>query len=104
MKDILAFLQNHTNDILGDVETLVRIESPSRNAEGINRIQDVTEAWLNPFGAVSRHASEFGDVLHAHIPGQSEERIVLLAHMDTVYPIGSWKDLWRVDVEHAFGS
>src|SRR5512142_1270849 len=103
MKEILEFLQNHTNDMLGDVETLVRIESPSRFAEGINQIQDVTEEWLSPFGEVQRHASEFGDVLHAHIPGEKDERLVLLAHMDTVYPIGSWKDLWWIEGDHAFG-
>ncbi len=103
MKDILDFLQNHTNDILNDVETLVRIESPSRHVPGINQVQDVTEEWLSPFGHVERHPSEFGDVLHAHIPGESEERLVLLAHMDTVYPIGSWKDVWWVDGDDAFG-
>ena len=103
MKDILSYLQNHTTDILSDVEALVRIESPSRHTEGINRIQDVTQSWLDPFGVVTRHSSEFGDVLHAHIPGRSEERLVLLAHMDTVYPIGSWKDLWWIDGEQAFG-
>ncbi len=103
MKEILEFLQKHTDDILGDVETLVRIESPSRYAEGINQIQDVTEEWLSPFGEVQRHPSEFGDILHVHVPGQSDERFVLLAHMDTVYPIGSWKELWRVEGDHAYG-
>ncbi|MGE5072518.1 MAG: M20 family metallopeptidase [Anaerolineae bacterium] len=103
MKEILAFLRQHTNEILLDVETLVRIESPSRHVDGINRIQDVTEQWLSPFGQVSRHRSELGDVVHAHVDGVSPERIVLLAHMDTVYPIGSWKDLWWIDGEHAFG-
>lgn len=103
MQEILAFLQSHTNDILADVETLVRIESPSRHATGINQIQDLTEEWLSPFGSVQRHPTEFGDVLHAHIAGKSDERLVLLAHMDTVYPLGSWKDLWWVDGDHAFG-
>ncbi len=103
MREILEFLQNHTNDILADVETLVRIESPSRYAEGINRIQDVTEEWLSPFGDVERHPSEFGDILQAHIPGESQERLVLLAHMDTVYPIGSWKSAWRLEGDDAYG-
>ncbi len=103
MKDLLAFLQKHTNEILGDVETLVRIESPSRHSPGINQVQDVTEEWLSPFGEVERHPSELGDVLHAHIPGESDERLVLLAHMDTVYPIGSWKGLWWVEGDRAFG-
>ncbi len=103
MKDILAFLQTHTDDILTDVEALVRIESPSRYVPGINQVQDVAEEWLSPFGTVERHASELGDILHVHIPGERDERLVLLAHMDTVYPIGSWRDLWRVDGDHAFG-
>jgi glutamate carboxypeptidase len=103
MKDILTFLRSHTNDILSDVEKLVRIESPSRHSPGINQIQDVTEGWLTPFGTVTRHPSEFGDILHAHIPGVSKERIVLLAHMDTVYPMGSWKDVWWIEGENAFG-
>jgi len=103
MKDILAFLQKHNNDILADVESLVRIESPSRHAEGINRIQDVTSGWFASFGDVTRHATEFGDILHAHIPGQSSERLVLLAHMDTVYPLGSWGETWRIEGEQAFG-
>jgi glutamate carboxypeptidase len=103
MKEILEFLQNHTNEILGDVETLVRIESPSRHAEGINQIQAVTEEWLSPYGEVRRHPSELGDILEAHIKGKSDERVVLLAHLDTVYPIGSWKDVWRVEGDHAYG-
>ncbi len=103
MKEILTFLQNHTNDILSDVETLVRIESPSRYATGINQIQDVAEEWLSPFGEVQRRSSELGDILHAHIRGESDERLVLLAHMDTVYPLGSWKDLWWIEGDHAYG-
>jgi glutamate carboxypeptidase len=103
MKDLISFLQDHNSDILADVETLVRIESPSRHAEGINRIQDVTSGWFASLGAVTRHATEFGDILHARIAGESAERVVLLAHMDTVYPLGSWAQAWRIDGEQAFG-
>jgi glutamate carboxypeptidase len=103
MKKILSYLESHTEDILSDVETLVRIESPSKYMEGINRIQDVTENWLRSFGSIKRHPSEFGDILHARIEGQSEKRVVLLAHMDTVYPLGSWTNLWQVKGDQAFG-
>ncbi len=103
MKDILAFLQTHNSDILADVETLVRLESPSGYVEGVNRIQDVTSSWFQPFGSVSRHATELGDMLHTRIPGQSSERVLLLAHMDTVYPLGSWEKVWRIEAERAFG-
>jgi glutamate carboxypeptidase len=103
MKKILAYLENHIPNILSDVETLVRIETPSKHAEGINNIQDVTQGWLGPFGTINRHPSEFGDILHARIAGRSEERVVLLAHMDTVYPLGSWTTLWQVKDDQAFG-
>ena len=103
MNNLLTYFKDHTNEILSDVETLVRIESPSKHSEGINRIQDITQAWLSPFGQVSRHPSEFGDILHARIPGQNTNRVVLLAHMDTVYPLGSWTELWQVKGDQAFG-
>ena len=103
MQDILSFLQQHTNDILADLEKLVRLESPSKHAEGINRVQDAAEGWLKPLGKVSRHSTDFGDILHTRLTGQSEERILLLAHVDTVYPVGSWNNLWRVEGDQAFG-
>ena len=103
MKKILSYLESHTADILSDIETLVRIETPSKYIEGINHLQDVTQGWLSSFGTISRHPSEFGDILHAHIEGQSDLRVVLLAHMDTVYPLGSWANLWQIKDDQAFG-
>jgi glutamate carboxypeptidase len=103
MNNLLTYFKDHTNEILSDVETLVKIESPSKHSEGINRIQDITQSWLSPFGQVNRHPSEFGDILHARIPGQNTNRVVLLAHMDTVYPLGSWTELWQVKGDQAFG-
>ena len=103
MNNILSYLESHTRELLSDIEKLVRIELPSKYPEGINRVQDVNQDWLSPFGQVSRHSSEFGDILHVRIAGQSESRVVLLAHMDTVYPLGSWSNLWQVKGEQAFG-
>ena len=103
MNNILSFLQSHTMDILADVETLVRIETPSNYAEGINRLQNVTQNWLGEFGKVARHPSQVGDIVHAHVAGQSDERILLLAHVDTVYPIGAWNQLWSVKEDRAYG-
>ncbi len=103
MNNILSYIESRTDEVLSDIETLVRIESPSKHSEGINRIQDVTQGWLSPFGQISRHPSEFGDILHARIEGQQANRVVLLAHLDTVYPLGSWTNLWQVKGEQAFG-
>jgi glutamate carboxypeptidase len=103
MNNILSFLQDHTMDILADVETLVRIETPSNDAVSINRLQDVTQSWLSELGQLTRHPSNIGDVIHARVVGQSAERILLLAHVDTVYPIGAWGNLWSVMDDRAYG-
>ncbi len=103
MKNILEYLQSHTNDILSDIEKMARIESPSKNREGINQVQDVAQNWLGSIGTVKRHANEVGDVLHAQIQGQSSERVVLLAHVDTVYPLGAWKEIWSIKDDLAYG-
>lgn len=103
MKNILAYLESHTADILADVESLVRIESPTNDVDGINRVQTLTSSWLADFGQIHRHPSPHGDVVHAHIQGQSNERIVFLAHIDTVYPVGSWSDVWSIKNDQAFG-
>ena len=103
IKNILTYLENHTIDILADIEELVRIESPSNDVEGIQRVQDLTESWLGEFGQINRHPSPLGDVVHAHIQGQSSERNVFLAHIDTVHPVGSWRAVWSVKDDQAFG-
>ena len=102
MKNILDYLQNHTNDILSDVEKLARIESPSNYKDGINKVQDVAQSWLSPMGTVKRHANEVGDILHVQIQGESKDRVVLLAHVDTVYPLGAWKEIWSVKDDRVY--
>jgi glutamate carboxypeptidase len=103
MRDLLPYLKDHTPDILKDIERLVRLESPSRDKEGINRVQDVNQDWFGPFGRVKRSESPLGDMLHVQIEGRAKARIVLLAHMDTVYPVGSWKTVWRIEGDKAHG-
>lgn len=103
MKDILAYLQHHTPDLLNDVERLVRIESPSHDQGGINRVQDVIAGWFGSLGEIRREISDVGDIVHVRIAGGSSDRILLLAHMDTVYPVGSWVDVWRVEGDLACG-
>jgi len=103
MDNILSFLQNHTADMLADIESLVHIETPSNDTQDINRLQDLTQKWLGELGQVTRHPSRVGDVIHARVAGRSDERILLLAHVDTVYPIGAWNELWSVKEDRAYG-
>lgn len=103
MRELLPYLKDHTLDILKDVERLVRLESPSHDREGINRVQDVNQEWFESLGTVDRSTSNLGDVLHARVAGATPDRIVLLAHMDTVHPVGSWQTVWKVEGDRALG-
>ncbi|MFH1185123.1 MAG: M20 family metallopeptidase [Chloroflexota bacterium] len=103
MQEIRSHLENHRGAILGDVERLVRLESPSNDREGINRAQDLTAEWFGSMGEVGRHPSDYGDLLHVRFPGATTDRMVLLAHVDTVYPVGSWNAVWRTEGERALG-
>ncbi len=103
MKDVLAYLTDHSPAILADIERLVRLESPSHDRGAINRVQDVNEAWFGALGTVVRSQTDLGDVLHVHVAGETDKRLLMLAHMDTVYPVGSWKSLWRIEGERALG-
>ena len=40
-----------SNAILGDIERIVRIESPTSDAAGVNRVLDVVAAWFEGTGA-----------------------------------------------------
>ncbi len=103
MRELLPYLQDHTPGILKDIERLVRLESPSYDRERINRVQDVNQEWFGPLGHVDRKPTELGDIVHVRVPGSNQSRILLLAHMDTVYPVGSWQTIWKVGGDRALG-
>ncbi len=102
MQSIHTFLGQNTENILKDIETLVRLESPSKDAEAINKVQDALQAMLEPFGKAERIVHQLGDILHVQIQGNSSERVVLLGHADTVYPHGTWKNNWRLEGDRVY--
>jgi glutamate carboxypeptidase len=79
---------------------LVRQESPSEDQSAVNAAMDLVERWARQQGArVKRHRQrEFGDVLELRFgPSRpSRKSILLLGHLDTVWPIGTLgKMRWR---------
>lgn len=103
MQELNAYILQHSGEMLDDLERLVRLESPSNNRTGINLVQDMTATWFGALGAIRRHPTNLGDVLHVRVSGPADGRIVLLAHVDTVYPVGSWRESWRIDGDKALG-
>lgn len=90
------------------LERLVNIETGTGNAEGLAAMADFLEGELKAIGAtVTRHkavAPAVGDNIVARIEGKGGKRILLMAHMDTVYAKGTLaKAPFRIDGNRAFG-
>ncbi len=90
-------------DLLTLLRSLVRIETPTGNVAGLADAAALLRAEL-PEGATTdlEDLPELGPLLRCVLPGAGT-RILLLAHLDTVHPAGSWPRLWEVRGDRAFG-
>jgi glutamate carboxypeptidase len=101
------------------VETLrdlVSIESGSRDIEGLDRMAEVVAARLRALGGdvelvapsdvyrMSDTPDPIGWTVVGRFEGEGTRRILLLAHMDTVYERGSLaRQAFRIDGDRAYG-
>ena len=88
-----------------DLEKVVRINSWTRNKKGVDAVGDVFAGWLDALGyEIRRHRRELiGDHLHFVSPkSEKREKILLLGHLDTVFPPGVF-DAWDEDDEWVYG-
>src|ERR1700722_7288902 len=79
---------------------LVQQESPSEDRQAVNAAMTLAERWAREQGAsTKRHKQrEFGDLLELHFgPTRSKQKpVLLLGHLDTVWPIGTLEKMpWR---------
>jgi glutamate carboxypeptidase len=82
------------------LRALVQQESPSEDRPAVNAAMALLERWAREQGArVKRHRQrEFGDVLELRFgPSRSSRKpVLLLGHLDTVWPIGTLGKMpWR---------
>ena len=106
-----ALLQSATAEqpaVVRTLESLVNIETGTGNEEGLAAMGNLLEQRLQALGAtVTRHKAAgnvVGDNLVARITGRGGKRILLMAHMDTVYVKGTLaKAPFRVEGNRAYG-
>src|SRR5260370_38606967 len=97
---ILRHVEKKAGWIRDTLHELVQQESPSEDRQAVNAAMDIAEPGSRKQGArVKRHKQRvFGDVLELHFgPSRSKQKpVLLLGHVDTVWPIGTLKKMpWR---------
>ncbi len=92
---------------LEELEALVSIDSGSRNREGLGRLAAHLANRLEQLGAeVERLPAtpSVGTTVVGRLRGEGQARILMMIHMDTVFPEGeAARRPFRVDAERAYG-
>jgi glutamate carboxypeptidase len=99
-KTILRHVEKKKRWIHDSLHELVQQESPSEDPQAVNAAMDLAERLASEQGTrIKRHKQrQFGDVLELRFgPSRSSRKpVLLLGHLDTVWPIGTVKKMpWR---------
>jgi len=114
---VLTRAQGERQPYLETLRELVSIESGSADVEGLNRIADLIAGRLRTLGGdvefvdppanmvrFENTPPRTGKSVVGRFRGTGTKRILLLAHMDTVYPRGMLaKQPFRIDGDRAYG-
>ncbi|MGC2163573.1 MAG: M20 family metallopeptidase [Silvibacterium sp.] len=104
-------MQAREKNLLGLLRTLVELESPSDQKAAVDRCIDLTAEVAAGIGAhIRRHRRrDAGDVLearfeHAKTGLRAGKPILLLGHLDTVWPLGTLAQMpFRIEKGRAWG-
>lgn len=86
-EDVLAYIDDHKAQMMDLWQDLVNQDSPASYREGVDLVAKRVFKELEEAGASTRWDEE-GKALIAEIPGDSRAPVLLLGHMDTVFPVG----------------
>ena len=114
---VLTRVKAHTQPFLDTLKELVSIESGSDDREGLDRISEVIARDLRALGGEVRFIEpgndayrmhdtppKIGRMVHAAFRGTGTKKILLIAHMDTVYTVGMLdKQPFRIEGDKAYG-
>jgi glutamate carboxypeptidase len=100
MQAILRNVETKREWIRSNLHDLVCQESPSDDRLGVNSANAMVQDFARDLGGRAKHhkQNDFGDVLELHFGPQSSSQkpVLLLGHLDTVWPLGTLKTMpWR---------
>ncbi len=117
VQPVLSLAKKERPALLATLEELVSIETGSRDLEGLDRAAELIAARLRALGGkvelvdpsadayrMEDTPARIGKIVHARFEGKGTKKILLLAHMDTVYLRGMLaKQPFRIDGNRAYG-
>ncbi|EQD80541.1 peptidase M20, partial [mine drainage metagenome] len=102
-QEILRIFEAHLAEYLDDLRNIVDQESPSDDLTSLVSLQRWLRGYLERVGLTVESLGD-GDILHATARGGLGGRIVLIGHVDTVFPLGECRRRpFRVDGNRAYG-
>ncbi|KKK37420.1 carboxypeptidase [Mesobacillus campisalis] len=100
------YIKRKTEEMLQLIERLVNIDSGSYVKEGVDQVGQILREEFRQLGFVTRvkREEEFGDHLVLRHKHAKDPKIIILAHMDTVFPEGTVAERpFRIEGNRAFG-
>ena len=117
VEPVLSLAKREKQPLLDTLKDLVSIETGSRDLEGLDRAADLIASRLKGLGGkvdlidpgadayrMEDTPAKIGKIVRARFEGKGTKKILLLAHMDTVYLRGMLaKQPFRIDGDRAYG-
>jgi hypothetical protein len=116
VEPVLAQARANRQPLLDTLKEVVQIESGSRDKEGLDKLSELIAGKLRALGGDVRFIEasdvykmedtpeQIGRMVHATFKGKGAKKIMLIAHMDTVYVKGMYeKQPFRVEGDKAYG-
>lgn len=106
MEEIVQYLKEKNNEMLDMLQAMVEMETPSDNKQLVDHFGKKTEELLSHYVDAKTtfiDNKKYGNQVRIEV-GEGEKQILLLCHMDTVWPEGTLKDMpFKVDGDKAYG-
>lgn len=106
-ESLWAAAERSEPDVIRDLGAMVTIDSGTGDAEGLERMAAFVASRLEALGAevqLSPVPPSAGKLVHATFSGRGKARVLLLAHLDTVFARGeAARRPFRTDARRAFG-
>jgi glutamate carboxypeptidase len=112
VRAVAGSVEDRRNEFTQALRDIVDIDSGTYTPAGVNKVADALEARFRSSGwEVERRvhrpgngAQQLGDVLVARVEGSGSHRVLLVCHMDTVWPEGTVTERpFRVEGDRGFG-